>query len=98
MNWVKKANSGEKEAKAQVALIDKALTELNEGRPARRADVDADERKAWNMLQLLTAAWSADLFHRRADRIPRVDDPRRLDRAASRRRHSRRFRKRLHPR
>ncbi len=55
VNWVKKANSGEKEAKAQVALIDKALNELNEGRPARRADVDAEERKAWNMLQLLTA-------------------------------------------
>ena len=55
VNWVKKANSGEKEAKAQVALIDKALAELNEGRPARRADVDEEERKAWNMLQLLTA-------------------------------------------
>src|SRR6056297_3494838 len=34
VNWVKKANSGDKEAKAQVALIDKALAELNEGRPA----------------------------------------------------------------
>ena len=41
--------------RAQVALIDKALTELNEGRPARRAEVDEEERKAWNMLQLLTA-------------------------------------------
>lgn len=54
-NWLKKANSGDKEAKAQVALIDLALGELNEGRPARRAKVDADDRKAWNMLQLLTA-------------------------------------------
>ena len=55
VNWVKKANSGDKEAKAQVALIDLALAELNEGRPARRAKVDDDDRKAWNMMQLLTA-------------------------------------------
>ncbi len=55
VNWVKKANSGDKDAKAQVALIDLALAELNEGRPARRAKVDEDDRKAWNMMQLLTA-------------------------------------------
>ncbi|MEM1035508.1 MAG: redox-regulated ATPase YchF [Pseudomonadota bacterium] len=55
VNWVKKANSGDKEAKAQVALIDKALDELNDGRPARRAEVDDDDLKAWTMLQLLTA-------------------------------------------
>ena len=52
---VKKANSGDKEAKAQVALIDLALAELTEGRPARRADVAKDDIKAWNMLQLLTS-------------------------------------------
>lgn len=52
---VKKANSGDKEAKAQVALIDIALNELNEGRPARRASVDEDDQKAWTMLQLLTS-------------------------------------------
>ena len=52
---VKKANSGDKDAKAQVALIDLALNELNEGRPARRADVPKDDIKAWNMLQLLTS-------------------------------------------
>lgn len=55
VNWVKKANSGDKEAKAQVALIDKALDELNNGQPARRAEVDDDDLKAWTMLQLLTA-------------------------------------------
>jgi GTP-binding protein YchF len=54
-NVIKKANSGDKEAKAQVALIDLALNELKEGRPARRADVPKDDRKAWNMLQLLTS-------------------------------------------
>lgn len=52
---VKKANSGDKEAKAQVALIDLALAELNEGRPARRAVVSKDDTKAWNVLQLLTS-------------------------------------------
>ncbi|MEO0882464.1 MAG: redox-regulated ATPase YchF [Pseudomonadota bacterium] len=51
----KKARSGDKDAKAQVALFDLALAELAEGRPARRADVPKDDVKAWNMLQLLTA-------------------------------------------
>ncbi|MEE2922594.1 redox-regulated ATPase YchF [Hyphomonas sp.] len=54
-NVIKKANSGDKEAKAQVALIDLALNELTNGRPARRADVPKDDLKAWNMLQLLTS-------------------------------------------
>ena len=52
---VKKANSGDKEAKSQVSLLDLALAELENGRPARRAEVSKDDRKAWNMLQLLTA-------------------------------------------
>jgi len=52
---VKKANSGDKEAKAQVALIDLALAELNEGRPAPLGVVSKDDTKAWNMLQLLTS-------------------------------------------
>jgi len=54
-NLIKKANSGDKDAKAQVALMDLALNELKEGRPARKAKVPADDLKAWNMLQLLTA-------------------------------------------
>lgn len=54
-NVIKKANSGDKEAKAQVSLIELALAELNAGRPARRADVPKDDLKAWNMLQLLTS-------------------------------------------
>lgn len=52
---VKKANSGDKDAKASVALIDKALDQLHAGKPARAADVDDDDAKAWGMLQLLTA-------------------------------------------
>lgn len=54
-NIIKKANSGDKEAKVQVALMDLALNELKEGRPARNAKVPTDDLKAWNMLQLLTA-------------------------------------------
>ena len=54
-NLIKKANSGDKDAKAQVALMDLALNELKEGRPARKAKVSTDDLKAWNMLQLLTA-------------------------------------------
>lgn len=52
---IKKATSGDKDAKAQLALMDLALAELKEGRPARRARVPAEESKAWAMLQLLTA-------------------------------------------
>jgi hypothetical protein len=51
----KKAKSGEKEAKAQVALIDKALELLREGKPARLAKVTAEEEPAFRALQLLTA-------------------------------------------
>ena len=51
----KKAKTGDKEAKAQVALIDKALVLLREGRPARQAQISAEEDAGWRALQLLTA-------------------------------------------
>ena len=51
----KKAKTGEKEAKAQVALMDKALVLLREGKPARLAKVTAEEEAAFRALQLLTA-------------------------------------------
>ena len=51
----KKAKSGDKEAKAQVALMDKALVLLREGKPARLAEVSAEEEPAFRALQLLTA-------------------------------------------
>ncbi len=51
----KKAKGGDKEAKETLALIDLAKTELDAGRPARRAKVADDQKKAWDMLQLLTA-------------------------------------------
>lgn len=51
----KKAKSGEKEAKVHVALIDKALALLREGRPARQVTVSAEEAPAFRALQLLTS-------------------------------------------
>ncbi len=54
-NIEKKAKSGDKDAKAQVALMDKALVLLREGKPARLADVAPDERAVFDALQLLTA-------------------------------------------
>ncbi len=51
----KKAKSGDKEAKAQVALIDKALELLREGKPARLASITPEEEPLYRQLQLLTA-------------------------------------------
>jgi ribosome-binding ATPase len=51
----KKANSGEKEAKEALALMMKAVTLLREGKPARRADLSADERGPYSQLGLMTA-------------------------------------------
>ncbi|MEO1207538.1 MAG: redox-regulated ATPase YchF [Pseudomonadota bacterium] len=51
----KKSRGGDKEAKASLLLIDKALEKLRDGKPARQADISDDERSAWDMLQLLTA-------------------------------------------
>jgi GTP-binding protein YchF len=54
-NVEKKAKGGDKEAKETLALIDTAKAELDAGRPARRAKIAPEQRKAWDMLQLLTA-------------------------------------------
>src|ERR687896_785841 len=51
----KKAKSGEKEAKAQVALMDRALALLRAGKPARLAELTAEEEPLYRQLQLLTA-------------------------------------------
>ena len=50
----KKAKSGDKEAKAALALVDRALDALKDGRPARSIDVAPEETKIWKGLQLLT--------------------------------------------
>ncbi|WP_137389710.1 redox-regulated ATPase YchF [Rhodoligotrophos defluvii] len=50
----KKAKSGEKEAKAALELIDRALVLLREGKPARLAEVPEDQAAAWRGLGLIT--------------------------------------------
>ncbi|MBZ0229972.1 MAG: redox-regulated ATPase YchF, partial [Bauldia sp.] len=51
----KKAQGGDKEAKAEVALMDAALALLTEGEPARLAEVPHGEEAAFQGLNLLTA-------------------------------------------
>ncbi|MBV9550005.1 MAG: redox-regulated ATPase YchF [Alphaproteobacteria bacterium] len=51
----KKANSGEKEAKEALALMNKALVLLREGKPARLAELSVDERAPYAQLGLMTA-------------------------------------------
>ncbi len=54
-NFEKRAKGGDKEAKAQAALIEKALILLRDGKPARMAEITPEEEPGWRMLQLLTA-------------------------------------------
>jgi GTP-binding protein YchF len=51
----KKANSGDKAAKAQFAVMEKPLLLLREGKPARLAAMTAEELPAFRALQLLTS-------------------------------------------
>ncbi len=51
----KRVRGRDKEAAKTLELVNRALDVLNEGRPARAAEVADDERKAFEMLQLLTA-------------------------------------------
>ncbi len=53
-NIVRKVRGGDKEAVQQQRLMEAAKEMLEEGKPARLVDVDAEDEKAWNMLQLLT--------------------------------------------
>lgn len=51
----KKAKSGDKEAAAEAALMQKALTQLRAGKPARTASISAEEEPAFRALGLLTS-------------------------------------------
>jgi hypothetical protein len=51
----KKAKSGEKEAKEQLALMMKALVLLRDGKPARVAELTPEERGPYALLGLMTA-------------------------------------------
>ena len=51
----KRVKGNDKEAKATLALVDKALDLLRQGEPARRAVLGPEEVAGWRQLQLLTA-------------------------------------------
>ncbi|ABV92699.1 GTP-binding protein YchF [Dinoroseobacter shibae DFL 12 = DSM 16493] len=53
-NIVRKVRGGDKEAVQQERLMRAAMAALEEGKPARAVAVDAEDAKAWRMLQLLT--------------------------------------------
>jgi len=53
-NIVRKVKGGDKDAVQQERLLRQALAVLEEGNPARTVEVDKDDLKAWNTLQLLT--------------------------------------------
>ena len=50
----RKVRGGDKEAAQQERLLKAALNALEDGQMARTVDVDDEDLKAWNMLQLLT--------------------------------------------
>ena len=54
-NLEKKAKQGDKDTRQTLRLVDLAIAALEEGRPARTVEIDADDAKAWRMLQLLTS-------------------------------------------
>lgn len=54
-NLVKKIKGGDKEAKQQADLLERAKTLLEDGKPARLMEIAEEEMKAFKMLQLLTA-------------------------------------------
>ena len=51
----KRAKAGDKESQLNLKLVDLALAQLHAGKPARTAEISKEDRKAWDMLQLLTA-------------------------------------------
>lgn len=54
-NLSRKLKGGDKEAKEQDVLLRRALAALEDGKPARTVEISDEERRTWNMLQLLTA-------------------------------------------
>jgi ribosome-binding ATPase len=52
---IKKARGGDREAKARLALAEKALAALESGKPARAVTYTPEEAPLWQELQLLTA-------------------------------------------
>ena len=51
----KKIKQNDKDALQTMRLIEIAIAALEDGKPARTAEIDEDDKKAWKMLQLLTS-------------------------------------------
>jgi len=51
----KKSSAKDKDAAAELELVELALAELREGRPAREADVPKDRQREYDNLQLITS-------------------------------------------
>ncbi len=51
----KKLKQNDKDAQQTMRLIETAIAVLEDGKPARTAEIDEDDAKAWRMLQLLTS-------------------------------------------
>ncbi len=51
---LRKVRGGDKDAMQQERLLRAALAALEDGKPARTVEIDAEDRKAWDLLQLLT--------------------------------------------
>ncbi len=54
-NLEKRAKVGDKDSITTLRLVNLALEQLNQGRPARTATIPEEDDKAWRMLQLLTS-------------------------------------------
>jgi GTP-binding protein YchF len=54
-NLSRKIKGGDKEALEQTALLSRAKEAIESGQPARTVEIAKDERKSWDMLQLLSA-------------------------------------------
>jgi ribosome-binding ATPase len=54
-NLARKIKGGDREAVEQDMLLRRAREAIDDSQPARTVDITADERKSWDMLQLLTA-------------------------------------------
>ena len=54
-NIVRKVRGGDKEAVQQERLLKAAQAVLEDGKPARSLEIEAEDAKAWKMLQLLTS-------------------------------------------
>lgn len=67
----------DKETANTLRLVNLALAQLNEGRPARTAKIDKEDEKAWRMLQLLTslpALYVSNVDEASADKGNRFSD------------------------